>query len=173
MFAPENRVYELGYLMVPQVEEKDLPMEVGDLKGVIDAKGATTISEEFPKLINLAYEMTKVLNNKNVHFSNGYFGWIKFEASPDQVILLGEELKKYQKIIRFLLVKTVKENTLAGKRPFGGRSDMRRKPQVKKEGEEAQPINKEEIDREIDALVGDEVAGESSEVVVSAKDSII
>jgi hypothetical protein len=56
-------------------------------------------------------------------------------------------------IIRFLILKTVKENTIASKRFVRG--DMRKKPRSAKEesGETAVPINKEEIDKEIDALV--------------------
>ncbi len=172
--APENRIYEIGYLMVPSIEEKDVAMEVGNLKAVIDAKGATTIAEEFPKLITLAYEMTKVINNKNVHFNTGYFGWIKFEASPSMAESLGEELKRYTKLIRFLLIKTVRENTLAGKRPFGTRgSGSVRKYEHKKESEAVTPMDKEEIDREIDALVADEPAEVKVEDVVVPKEESI
>ncbi len=151
----EGRVYELGYLMVPSIEEKDLAAEVGNLKSQIDATGATTISEEYPKPITLAYEMTKVISNKNTYFTNGYFGWMKFECDPAQAVKLGEELKRHEKLIRFLLIKTVRENTMASKRPFNARQDSKRRP-GKKDDEPKVEINKEEIDREIDALVGDE-----------------
>jgi len=53
-----------------------------------------------------------------------------------------------------LILKTVKENTIAAKRFVRG--DMRgRRPRVEKnENDEiATPINKEEIDKEIDAMV--------------------
>jgi len=61
-------------------------------------------------------------------------------------------------MVRFLILKTVKENTVASKR-FVHRDAVRRKvPTVKKEGEvseEVAPINKEEVDKEIDAMVAE------------------
>ena len=51
------------------------------------------------------------------------------------------------------MIKTVRENTIAAKR-FVGRETYKR-PKVKSlENETVVPINKEEIDKEIDALVG-------------------
>ena len=34
--------------------------------------------------------MTRVVNNVNVKFTEGYFGWIKFELSPSSI----EEINK-------------------------------------------------------------------------------
>jgi hypothetical protein len=60
----------------------------------------------------------------------------------------------YSNIIRFLILKTVKENTIAAKR-FVHKEITHKKPMAKKadENEEVVPINKEEIDKEIDAMV--------------------
>ena len=57
-------------------------------------------------------------------------------------------------LIRFLIVKTVRENTIAAKR-FIHRDSKRKALYTKKEGENesSMPINKEEIDKEIEALV--------------------
>ena len=57
-------------------------------------------------------------------------------------------------ILRFLILKTVKENTIAARR-FIGREIHRKVPSMhtKEENVEAVPINKEEIDKEIDAMV--------------------
>ena len=69
-----------------------------------------------------------------------------------------EELKKRLDIdpnfIRFLILKTVKENTIATRR-FVHKDSRRKMPVSKKEGENTTslPIDKEEIDKEIDAMV--------------------
>jgi ribosomal protein S6 len=162
-FAPESRIYELGYLMVPTIEEKDVATEVGALKEVIDATGAVTISEEFPKLIDLAYEMTRVISNKNEHFVTGYFGWVKFEVDPSNVASIDLTLKRNEKLIRYILVKTVRENTLSPKKNFS-RTETKKRGS-RKDTEEGAVISNEEIDKQIDALVGDEVATVATEGV--------
>ena len=81
------------------------------------------------------------------------FGWVKFNMDADKVVELKKKLDLDPNIIRFLVLKTVKENTIAAKRFV--RSDMHRKPMMKKSesDEVVAPINKEEIDKEIDAMV--------------------
>ena len=64
----------------------------------------------------LAYEMTRVVNNINVRFNEGYFGWIKFELDGDKVKDLEKGLKLDEEVIRYLVVKTVRENTVYTKR---------------------------------------------------------
>jgi hypothetical protein len=69
---------------------------------------------------------------------------------------LKKKLDADPKIIRFLFIKTVKENTIAAKR-FASRDTVHRRiPLISKEGEskESVSINKEEIDKEIEAMVG-------------------
>ena len=100
--------------------------------------------------------MAKVIQNIRHKFDNAYFGWMKFSMSPEKVLELKKKLDLDTKIIRFLTLKTVKENTISAKRFV--RSDMtarRRTSASKKEGEEGaeMPINKEEIDKEIDAMI--------------------
>jgi ribosomal protein S6 len=72
----------------------------------------------------------------------------------------GEKVLEFKKrldldpnFIRFLILKTVKENTIAAKRFV--RSETYKRPKAKTAENEtpAVPINKEEIDKEIDALV--------------------
>ena len=60
--------------------------------------------------------MTRVVNNINVRFNIGYFGWIKFELDADKVKELEKGLKLDEEVIRYLVVKTVRENTVFTKR---------------------------------------------------------
>ncbi len=151
--AGNDRVYELGYLLVPTVSEEDVPVSYGNLKDMVSSFGGAIISDEMPKMIPLAYQMVKVVSNIRNKFSTGYFGWIKFTMDSAKVLKLKKKLDLDPTIIRFLILKTVKENTIAAKRFVRG--DMHRKPK-KAAGEEggiAVPINKEEIDKEIEAMV--------------------
>ena len=104
-----------------------------------------------PRMIPLAYSMTKVISNIRHKFSNGYFGWVKFMLDPEKAAELKQKLALDSNFLRFLIVKTVKENTIASRRFM--RMDSRRTRPAKKPEGEAVSINKEEIDKEIDAMV--------------------
>ena len=60
----ENGIYELGFLLVPDITEEKLSEVFGNLKDVLSEKGAVIFAEEFPKNIALAYTMEKTINNK-------------------------------------------------------------------------------------------------------------
>ena len=148
-----SRVYEVGYLLVPTISEENLPAVYGNLKELVSSFGGVAISDDMPKMINLAYSMTKVVSNVRNKFNTAYFGWVKFMMDGDKVLELKKKLDLDPNFIRFLILKTVKENTIATKRYVRRETHMR--PMIKKNenNETTVPIDKEEIDKEIDALV--------------------
>ena len=149
----EGRIYEVSYLLVPTISEEELPVIYGNLKELVVSLGGDIISDDTPKMISLAYQMQKTLQNVIKKFDTAYFGWVKFSMDPEKALELDKKIKLDLNIIRFLFIKTVKENTIAAKR-FVHRDSIRRKiPTLKKEGEEEIPLNKEEVDKEIDALI--------------------
>jgi ribosomal protein S6 len=117
--------------------------------------GVTFISDDYPKMMELAYQMAKTIANKKQKFSYGYFGWVKFEATSQAIISIKNKLDISDSLIRFLIIKTVKENTLSPRRSYGKQEGApRRRPVANKEdATPAEPINEEVIDKEIDALV--------------------
>ncbi|MDQ3076308.1 MAG: 30S ribosomal protein S6 [bacterium] len=154
----QSRVYEVGYLLVPTLSTEEMPVIFGNLKDTIQSFGGEIIADEMPKMIDLAYQMLKVTQNVRSKFDNAYFGWIKFDMNADKVLELKTKLDLDPTMLRFLVLKTVRENTIATKRfVYKEGGTVKRKPySAKKEGEvegESAPINKEEIDKEIDALV--------------------
>lgn len=153
-------VYEVGYHLVSSIPEEKLGEEVTALKDLLGDNGAIFISDEYPKLIELAYEMTRSISNKKQKFTSGYFGWVKFECTPEEAKTIKELLDKNEKLIRYLLIKTVRENTISPKRTFVKQDNKRRTVSRVKESVESsapaeQPavVVEEEIDKEIDALV--------------------
>jgi len=151
----DSRVYEVGYLLIPSITEEELPTQYGNLRELISSLGGAIISDEMPKMIDLAYPMSKVTTNIRSKFSSAYFGWVKFFMDADKIADLKKKLDLDVNVIRFLVLKTVKENTIASKRFIGKDASYRRVPSASKteDKEEAVPINKEEIDKEIDAMV--------------------
>jgi ribosomal protein S6 len=148
------KVYEVGYLLVPSIKEEEISAIYGNLKELVSSFGGQAISDEMPIMINLAYTMQKTVQNVRNKYNTAYFGWMKFYMETDKILELKKKLDLDPNIIRFLIMKTVKENTIAAKRFVHKDIVRKRAPSVKGvEGEEAAPINKEEIDKEIDAMV--------------------
>jgi len=152
-----GRVYELGYLLVPTISEEEVPAVYGNLKELVASHGGVMISDDMPRMIPLAYEMLKVVQNVRSKFTNAYFGWVKFEMGADQIGEMKKKLDLDPNVLRFLIIKTVRENTIAAKRFVSREGGVHRKaPGVgvkKEEGAPVEEINKEEIDKEIEAMV--------------------
>lgn len=150
----DTRVYELAYLFVPTIAEDKIAAKFGDVKALLEKGGAAFISEDMPKMIELAYEMNRTIDNKKTWFASAYFGWIKFELEPAQLASFEEVLKRDEEVLRYMIIKTVRENTIASKRT------MSRPPRMRENSEEAPAVvsdeptaTPEEIDEQIDALV--------------------
>ncbi len=115
----DARVYEIGFLMSPAVRDEDLAARTDELKASLTALGATFIAEGTPEFIDIAYEMSKIIENKRVRFNQGYFGWVKIELDPGRIEELKELMDKNLLIIRYLLILAPRENTILGKKPLG------------------------------------------------------
>ena len=148
-----SQVYELGYLLIPTIKEEDMPVHYGNIKELISSFGGEVIGDEMPKMMGLAYQMQKVIANVRHKFNTAYFGWTKFTMDTEKVVELKKKLDLDPNFVRFLILKTVKENTIAAKRFVRGETYKRPTTKKAADGENAAPINKEEIDKEIDALI--------------------
>lgn len=154
----ENRIYELGYHVVSSIPEEKLPAEVTAVKDLLEASGAVFISEEFPKLKTLSYAMTKVVGARHLKFDTAYFGWLKFEITPGAVDAIRKALEKNDNIIRFILIKTVRESTIAViKTPTYRAEEKKPIPGLGVNGKKNMPIkspmSEAEMDKTIEALV--------------------
>ena len=111
----DSRIYEVGYHLLPTVSAEDAPGEAAKIKEAIASFGGSVISEDEPKMMPLAYPIEKVIENKHARFESAHFGWVKFEAGSNTPSELKKFLEKNEMILRFLIIKTVRENTLARK----------------------------------------------------------
>jgi ribosomal protein S6 len=154
----DSKVYEVGFLLVPNLSEEEMPAVYGDMKGLISTLGGEVIADEMPKMIDLAYQMRKTIQNIKNRFDSAYFGWTKFYMEADKIADFKKKLDLDPKVIRFLITNTVKENTIATKKFTSREGGYRRKSPVAKtenSTEEAAPINEKEVDKEIDAMIAE------------------
>lgn len=154
--AGDLQVYEFGYHILPTVAEENLPNEVSKVHSLISENGGSIISEGAPVVRQLAYEISKKIENKNLNFNKAYFGWIKFEMDRKDIVNFKNKIENLPNILRFLVVKTVKENTMhTPKIPMFVKDSHREEKDVTKTEEKA-PVSEAEIDKSIDELVIDQ-----------------
>jgi len=153
----EARIYEVGYHLVPTISPDDLPKEAARVKDALALNGGAVISEEEPKLASLAYRIAKTVENRHVLFDSAYFGWVKFTAPQSAPAALKKALDANTAILRFIIIKTVRENTLVRKSLF-----FARRPEKEGESEiitkksapeESGPIDEAALDKQLEELV--------------------
>ncbi len=155
----DARVYELGYLILPTIGDALVPQQVATFKKMIADNGGTEIAEGRPEIIELAYTMEKIIDNIKHSFDTAYFGWIKFEVAPEKIEGIAAAVNKESQVLRSLLFKTLRENTMPVKRaPFNA---LHKKSETTESTEEsagavvapAPGVSGEEIDKHIEELV--------------------
>ena len=161
----ESQIYEVGFHTVPSVEEVNLPKEVDAIKSLIEKNGGFFISEEMPKKIALAYTIVKNIDGKIQKFDSAYFGWVKFEMKTDKILNVREEMDLNKNVLRYLIIKTVKESTLTPKDLFAKTEAPKKllpvgrqaKPEKTKpvDVEKQVPVSEEDLDKTIEELVVD------------------
>lgn len=150
------KVYELGYHLVPTLAEEEVPQYVNKIKDALDSYGAVVISEEAPKRMQLAYTMRPTVHNKKQKYDKAYFGWVKFETDPQSAEAFKKDVDVMDEIFRYLLITTVRENTMAPKKLFT--TSKKRSPRAASE----EKMDVVQVDKEIDALI-DEPATDAEE----------
>ena len=146
----DMKIYELSYLLVPSIAEELVGSQVESINTAVREKVAIFISEEAPRLIDLAYPMVHTVGNKKLKFDSAYFGWVKFELEPGSVEELKHVFARDEQIVRTLLVKTVRENTYLAKR-MTAKLDAKRR--VSKEaGEAKNPHRPKKLTAKLTAL---------------------
>lgn len=153
----EKTIYEIGYHVVSSVSEEELPARVSAIKDVIKKESGVLITEDAPSKISLAYPMSKMEGGKRTMFENAYFGWLKFEVGQDSIGNIKQAFDENNDILRFLIIKTVREDTRAPRRVVitqKNETSPRSKPIVKLTKKETPaPVVDAEIDRTIEKLV--------------------
>ncbi len=156
----EPRVYEVGYHILPIVGEADLDAEVNLIRTFVTEKEGELIKEGAPRLIDLAYPMTKVIENKRNEFDKGYFGWIKFAIQPAVIADMKRMLDEHPNMLRYIILSTVREDTVVGDIP-----GLTEKTDEDKEGKKSKTntktkakaeVDEKKLDQQIDDLVSEE-----------------
>lgn len=154
-------VYEISYLLVPNLSEDQLGTEIESINKIIDSGDSSIIMEGKPERQDLAYTIRrKTVAGSYEKYDSAYFGWVKFETSSASIETIKKQIEILPSVIRMLVITTVRENTYLGKRESAGvksldsnegQNNEEVKTVVAQKVED--PATVEEIDKSIDAMV--------------------
>ncbi len=112
--VPEGvRVYELAFHLVPTISESEVAVQFSHLKSLVEKRKGAFISEQAPALMKLTYEVPKTVKGQKKWYENAYFAWVKFSLDAAEIEGLEKEVKNFESMLRYLLIKTVAEDTMA------------------------------------------------------------
>ena len=141
------QLYELAYILEPGVPEDKLPEYAGKITGLIEKHGGSIVLADNPKIRTLAYTIERATGGKRQKFNQGYFGWLKFNNTPDKIEQLENDVKGWSEVIRHMIIHTVKSvSTFV----------PRRRPDTPRgtEGETSMPKPTEaELEKEVEQLI--------------------
>lgn len=154
-----SKIYELGYLLLPKITTDRALIEEKVLMDFFVKGGGELISSEHPVLIDLAYPMLKVIHAHREKCNQGYFGWMKFEIETKALEDIKKNIDLSEMVLRYLLIKTVRGNTLLdGKMNFGEALEKSKQPEEDEEAVQEKEktesvIDEDQLDKSIDDLV--------------------
>ena len=146
-------IYEIGFHVVPTVAENELGARVTAIRDIIEDNEGKIIADEYPKHLELAYPMVKVAANKRAIYPSAHFGWVKFEAPASSAKAIEAGLKADDFILRFIFIKTVRENTMVPKKILMKRNEESSDSKKEEKVEEKPQLTEEELDKTIEDLV--------------------
>ncbi len=144
-----QNIYEIGYLLSPLIPEEKLDEEISVLRKAIEDKQGFILSESRGKIHRLAY--TIKAHGSSGKFDSAYFGWMKFTIEPEQLLETKNTLDKNNQLIRFLIVKAVKEQPA---RQMGIKRPAKKKMTAAEELKERGEVQTEEIDKKLEEILG-------------------
>jgi len=150
--AKESILYEIGYILKPTLSDEEILGFSSKLRNLITNGNGLINSEGQPKKLPLAYEIKKEVST--------IFNWIKFTLNSDLVNAIERELKKDPSVLRFLVMKTKKDEpvripTLQPKREPTEDSFKTEIIATPAKIEAKEKIKEEEIDKKIEELLGE------------------
>ena len=106
--SAENRVYELGFHLDPELPQEEVKKAYQAVREVIAGAG-TIVAEGEPLKIPLAYTISRQDTTGRRDFDSAYFSWVVYEADTAGHAKVNTFASEEKRIIRFLDVKTTPE----------------------------------------------------------------
>lgn len=158
--------YELMSLFSPEIPEKQIKDETGQINKIISLLNGKIIQEDYWGLKKLAYPIK--------HFEQGYYHLTWFKLSKNKILELDKKLKTLPKLLRFLITIPEKKKLAileppkkkkAPRQKEIGKAEIKKKEgklKLKKEEKrekrgKKEKVNLKDLDKKLEEILGEEV----------------
>jgi len=90
------KVYELTYIISPEITSEEAEAEAKELESAISSKEGMVLKQSNPIAKALSYPIKK--------HASGFFGILEFQLEPEKLIELKEIIGKDGKIVRHIII---------------------------------------------------------------------
>lgn len=148
--------YEFAFHILPTVAEEEVPAVFGDLKTLIDHEGGIIMGEEAPQRFDLAYQVSKSVEGRNLRYNHSYFGWVRFTLESSKLEHLKTEIVHKDSVFRFLIIK-LDRSEVARPIKFFEQKHKKVEEDTKKEKVEEvkKEISEEEIEKSLEVIAAE------------------
>ena len=152
----EVSVYEAGFHVVPTVAESKVGEVVERVRAAIEKLGGSIIAEGFPQKVSFTFIIERAVAGKREKYSEGYFGWMKFESPAAAAKQLEDVLLADRDVLRSLIVRTTREEVAAPKEVFSSNAlageVIQPKPVVAAPDAPQIEVSEDELNKSLDSL---------------------
>lgn len=153
--SDEKAIVEAGFHVVPTVPEAEVGTVVERVRSIIEKAGGSIISSEMPKRIPFAYRIERSVAGRREKYTEGYFGWMKFEADTGAAKQIEEALHDVSEILRSLIIRTTRETPVFTPRVVFSSDRLEGRTIAKPVAapEKKAEVSEAELDKSIESLV--------------------
>jgi ribosomal protein S6 len=146
----ENKeAYELAFHLVPSLGDDNVVKVFEEITKTVEKINGNIVSKSEPALLDLEYQMEKVVDSVKSKYNTAYFAWVIFEGGDIQK--LDEELKTNSDVLRYLLIKTDQKDSIPATDVAAVLNREVEEPKEEKK-EEKKEESKEEVKKEEDKV---------------------
>lgn len=143
----ETRLYELAYLLAPELSGTELEKAAQNIKRIIEKFQGVTSQEQTPFRRVLAYPIAK--------HKEALFGFLRFSMNPTFALEFKKTLALEGGLLRFLIVMVSPQQLQEEQRPIYRPAPESVRKLYKPKKEKPQEIKPEEFEKKLEEILGD------------------
>ncbi len=148
----EKDQYECAFHLLPTIADGEVPRVVGEIKKIITDHQGDVSEEEEPQRFTLAYEMTKAIEGRGMHFTSSWLGWVRFSLSSAMLEGVTTEINHRNDIIRHLTIRLTKAEVINPQRLFEKRSEPATVAVGDKDAEASGEVSEADLNKSLEEI---------------------
>jgi len=100
-----SALYEAGFILVPSLAEEKLSEGAATIRTLVEKANGSVVSEDFPKLRPLAYNISRRDESSKNTYSEAFFGAIRFYLASAEIESFEKAIQNLPFVLRSVIFK--------------------------------------------------------------------